>query len=195
MVSIRKKRQQNRRFVSQPDNFDRDVTIGDSANSGQQNVLVNECSVDRDFTVDDSGSIPATIENTVNVRTLEWCFNEKIDREWVKIVDTVEVRIQNAISTVIDNFITRRTELAVTSINASSGQDAACVTVNSERRERTGITASFENMSERNNTFHEVNANDETMGNIPDEVSELSVSRSHFDRQSRTHHDIDKMMI
>ena len=30
--------------------------------------------------------------------------------------------------------------------------------------------------------------NDETLNNIPDEVSELSVSRTRFDRQSHTHH-------
>ena len=50
------------------------------------------------------------------------------------------------------------------------------------------ITASFENVSERNNTFHALNVNDETRKNITDEVSELSVLGTHFDRQSHTHH-------
>ena len=36
--------------------------------------------------------------------------------------------------------------------------------------------------------FHELNANDQTRGNIPDEVRAVSVSRTHFDWQSHTHH-------
>ena len=40
---------------------------------------------------------------------------------------------------------------------------------NSKRGESTEIAASFENASERNNTFHELNTNDEIRKNIPDE--------------------------
>ena len=104
------------------------------------------------------------------------------------IVDTVEDRIQNEVLTAMDNNITPRIELAVRSINVSSGRDAARVTANSKGGERIGITASFENVSERNNTFHELNANDGTRGNIPFEVNELSVPRTHFDRQPHAHH-------
>ena len=53
---------------------------------------------------------------------------------------------------------------------------------------RIGITALLEKVCERNNIFHRLNANFETRGNIPDEVSELSVPGTHFDRQSYTHH-------
>ena len=52
----------------------------------------------------------------------------------------------------------------------------------------TWITAPFENVSERNNTLHVFNTNDETRDNNPDEVIELSVPGAHFDRQSNTHH-------
>ena len=105
-----------------------------------------------------------------------------------KIVDTVDDEIQNAILTAIDKIINPKNELAVRSINESFGRDAASVTTNSERGELMGITSSFENLSERNDTFHESNANDETRGNIPDEATELSVPRTHFDRQLYTHH-------
>ena len=124
----------------------------------------------------------------MDVQTLEKFFNERFDREMGKIVDTVEDRIQSASLTAIDNFFAPRFELAVRSINASSGQDAASVTGNSELEEGIGITASFENVSESNNTFDHSNANCETRGNTPSEVSDKSVSRTHFDRQSRTHH-------
>ena len=51
-----------------------------------------------------------------------------------------------------------------------------------------GNNAPFENASGKNNVLHVSNANDETRNNIPDEVSELSVPETHFDRQTHTHH-------
>ena len=62
------------------------------------------------------------------------------------------------------------------------------VTANSERGERVGINASFENASGNNNILHVSNANDETRNNILDDVSELSVPETRFDRQTHTHH-------
>ena len=104
------------------------------------------------------------------------------------ISDTVEDRIQNAIFTAIDNIITPKIELALRSINASPGQDATSVMASSERGEHIRITAPFENVSERNNTLHVLNTNDETRNKIPDEVSELFVQDTHVDRQPHTHH-------
>ena len=104
------------------------------------------------------------------------------------IVDTVEDRIQNAILTAIDNIVAPKIQLTIRSINASSGRDVTSVTAISERGEHVGINASFENTSRNNNTLHVLNINDETRQNIPDEVSELSVPETHFDRQAHTHH-------
>ena len=103
-------------------------------------------------------------------------------------LDTVEDRIQNAILTAIDNIVAPKIELAIRSVNASSGRDVTSVVANSERGEHVGINASFENASGNNNTPGVSNVNDETRHNIPDEVSELSVSETHFDRQAHTHH-------
>ena len=105
----------------------------------QENSMVDEGSVDQGFTVGNSDSNPTFNENLLNVKTLERCFNERIDREMGNIVETVEDRIQNAILTVIDGIITPDIELAIRSINASSGQDAASATVNSERGEHIRI--------------------------------------------------------
>ena len=118
----------------------------------------------------------------MNVQNLERCSNERIGREMGNIVDTVEDRIQNAILTVIGNIIAPRIKLAVRLINASSGQDATSI------GESIGITASLEKVSERNNTLQVLKANYETRKNIPDQVGELSVSGTHFDWQSHTHH-------
>ena len=62
------------------------------------------------------------------------------------------------------------------------------MTANSERGEHVGINTSFERASGNNNTLHVLNANDETRRDILDEVSELSVPGTRFDRQTHTHH-------
>ena len=62
------------------------------------------------------------------------------------------------------------------------------MSANSERREHVGISTSFENASGNNDTLGVSNVNDETRQNILDEVSELSVSETRFDRQPQTHH-------
>ena len=185
MVSTRKKKQSNRRLLSQLDDFDLDMIIGNDVSERQKNIVVNEGTDDRDFTLGTSSDNSVVNGNAVNVRTLERCFNERIDRKMSNIVDTVEDRIQNAILTAIDNIVAPKIELAIRSINASSGRDATSVPANSERREHVGINASFENASENN---YVRNGNDETRNNIPSEVSELSVPETHFDRQAHTHH-------
>ena len=164
------------------------LLAGNAASRTQEIIVVNEGTDDRDFTVGTSSNNIAINESTVNVKTLERCFNERIDKEMGNIVDTVEDRIQNAILTAIDKIVAPKIELAIRSINASSGRDVTSVTVNSERGEHVGIIASFENASGNNNILHVSNVNDETRHNIPDEVSELSVPETHLDRQPHTHH-------
>ena len=162
MVSTRKKRQSNRRFLSQLDDFDQNMVIGNADSERQENIVVNEGSNNPDFTVSTSRNNIATNENTVDVKTLERCFNERIDREMNNIIDTVEDRIQNAILTAIDNVVAPKIELAIRSINSSSGRDATNVTANSERGELAGINSSFENAPGNNNILHVSNVNDET---------------------------------
>ena len=116
-----------------------------------------------------------TNEKTVNVKTLERCFNERFDREMSNIVDTIEDRIRHAFLTAFDGIVALKIELASRSINASSGRDATRITANLERGEQIGINASFENESGNNNVLHISNVNDEARNNIPDERSKLSV--------------------
>ena len=186
MVSTRKKRQTNKKLLSQLDDFDQDMIIGNAASERQENIVVNEGTNDRDFSVSNSSNNTAVNESAMNVETLERCFNERIDREMSNIVDTVEDRIQNAILTAIENIVAPKIELAIRSINASSGRDVTSVTENSERGERVGIDASFENASENNNTLRVPNVSNETRINIA--VSELSVPETRFGRQPQTHH-------
>ena len=188
MVFTRKKRQSNKRLLSQLDDFDRDMIIGNDVSERQESVVVNKSTDDRDFTVSTSNNDSVVNGNAMSVKTLERCFNERIDREMSNIVDTVEDRIQNAILTAIENIVAPKIELAIRSINASSGRDATSVSANSERRERVGVNASFENASNNNDTLDASNVNGETRHNNPDEVNELSIPETHFDRQAHTHH-------
>ena len=188
MVCTRKKRQPNRRLLSQLDDFDQDMNIGNAASERQENTVVNGSNDGRDFTINTSNNDSVVNGNAMSVKTLERCFNERIHRGMSNIVDTVEDRIQNAILTAIENIVAPKIELAIRSINASSGRDATSVSANSERRERVGINASFENASKNNDTLDASNVNDETRHNNPDEVSELSVPETHFDRQAHIHH-------
>ena len=164
------------------------MIIGNTSNAREENVVVNEGTNDRDFTVGTSNNDSVVNGNAISVKILERCFNERIDREMNNIVDTVEDGIQNAILTAIENIVAPKIELAIRSIDVPSGRDTTSVTANSERGERVGITASFENASENNNTLRVPNVNDETRLSIPDEVSELSVPETRFDRQPQTHH-------
>ena len=187
MVSTRKKRQSNKRLLSKLDDFDRDMIIGNTACERQENVVVNEGKNDQNFTVGTSNVSSIVNENALNNKTLERCFNERIDREMSNIVDTVEDRIENAILTAIDNIVAPKIELAISSKNASSGRNVTSVSASSERRERAGINASFENATENNNTLGVSNTNYEARHISQAEVSELSVPGTHFDRQPHTH--------
>ena len=130
MVSTRKKRQSNKRLLSQIDDFDQDMIIGNAASERQENVVVIEGTNDQDFNVGTSNVSSIVGENALNVKTLERCFNERIDRELNNIVETVEDRIQNAILTAIDNIVAPKIELAIRSINTSSGRDVTSVSAN-----------------------------------------------------------------
>ena len=81
MVSTRKKRQSNRRLLSQLDDFDQDMIIGNAASGRLESNVVSEGTNDQDFTVGTSSNNTVINESMVNMKTLERCFNEKIHRE------------------------------------------------------------------------------------------------------------------
>ena len=103
------------------------MIIGNAISEGHENAVVNEGTNDRDFTVSTSSKNSVVNGNAMNAKTLERCFNERIDKEMSNIVDTVGDRIQNAILTAIDNIVAPEIELAIRSMNASSGRDATSV--------------------------------------------------------------------
>ena len=73
MVSIRKKKQSSRRLLSQLEDCEQDMIVGNAASEGQENVVVNKGSSDQDFNISTSSNNTAVNESTVNVKTLERC--------------------------------------------------------------------------------------------------------------------------
>ena len=67
------------------------MVVGNAASEIQESILVNECTNDRDFTVGATSDNSAVNGNAMNVKTLERCFNERIDRDMSNIVDAVEI--------------------------------------------------------------------------------------------------------
>ena len=70
MVSTRKKRQSNRRLVSQLDDFHQDKIFVDATSERQENNVVKKGTNDRSFTVGTSSNNSAINENAMNVKTL-----------------------------------------------------------------------------------------------------------------------------
>ena len=69
MNSTRKKRQSNTVLLSQLDAFYRDIIIENVASDRQQNVVVDEGTVDQEFIVNNTDCNLTTNENPVNVQT------------------------------------------------------------------------------------------------------------------------------
>ena len=69
MVSIRKKRQSRRRLLSQLDDFDQDMIVGNTASERRENTVVNEGTNDQDFTVGTSNVSSIVNRSVANVKT------------------------------------------------------------------------------------------------------------------------------
>ena len=94
MVPTCKKRQSNRKLLSQLDDFDHNIIIRNAASDKQENFVVNEGNVEQELTVENTNCNLTANENLMNMKTSERCFNERIDREKGNIVDTIEDKIQ-----------------------------------------------------------------------------------------------------
>ena len=70
MVSTRKKRQSNKRLLSQLDDFDQGMIIGNAISGRQENAVVNEGTNDQDFTVGTFINDSVVIGNAMSMKTL-----------------------------------------------------------------------------------------------------------------------------
>ena len=155
---------------------------------GRQNLVVKSGPVERKLTLSKNISDSRTQESTVIIKIVENCLTSRIGGETGNIVEVMAEWLHNAILTAFDKITTPAIELAVMSLKASSGWNAAKVAASPQLGQHIGITASFKNLSDGINTFNVLNVQDETQDNILDKVSELSVPVTEIDRQSHTHH-------
>ena len=133
-----KKRPRNRRLLNQLYEFDRDVSAGNTIGNEIQNVEVNNGQADQRFTTNNNERIASTRKKTLDTQDLERSFTDWFTRKQGIVVETVKDKIQNAIFFnhnqypffSLDNIISPRMELAVRSMNASSGRDVDSVTAN-----------------------------------------------------------------
>ena len=89
----------------------------------------------------------------------------------------VEIRIQDAVLTAIENLVIPRVELALNSANASSGWSVDGNVLELDQRDFSGIIEGLQmTASSRINSGTDLNKIDETRGNIPVEESDLLVN-------------------
>ena len=70
MVSTRKKKQSKRTLLSELEEFDQHIVVGNTMSDRQENVILKEDTGDQEFTVNSSGSNSAANENLVSEKML-----------------------------------------------------------------------------------------------------------------------------
>ena len=96
---------------------------------------------------------------------------------------TAEPIVHDGILTAMESLVIMWLELAIKSVNASSGLDPENFVFDSSQRDSSGNMEGLQmTASSRINSNTDLNRIDETRGNITLEVGELSVNRRRSDR-------------
>ena len=122
MVFIRKKRQQNKRLLRQLIDSDTEFMIGQNSHETQPGYGGN--TVNESTTLNNVKNLIQVNSSQVDVHTLENNLVNKIRSEVDKVMTSVETRVQDVVLTAIENLVISRVELAMKSVNASSGRGA-----------------------------------------------------------------------
>ena len=133
MFSTRKKKQQNKRLLIQLMETGADFMIGQSNHEIQTESKTNVA--DRHTSLNDTNDPTQVNSPQVDMRTLEKNIVTKIRSNVDSVMTTVETRAQNAELTVIENLILPRVELAMKSVNASSGHRVGGAVLDPDRRD------------------------------------------------------------
>ena len=187
MVSTRRRRQQNRRHLSQLGEFDGHFTLVQN----NHNILVESKASLTGKNVAFNNTNHSVLANgsQVDIRTFERSITNKVLNEVDNVVATVETRVHDAILSAMEGLVLPRVELAMKSVNESSGLDSESVVLDPDLRNFSGNIESLQMAaSSRMHSITDLNKIDETRGNITVEASELSVNEKNFDQQAHTHH-------
>ena len=104
----------------------------------------------------------------------------------------VEIRVQAAVLTAIETLIIPGVELAMKSVNASSGHGIGSVVSDLDQGDFSGNIAGLRmTPSTRINSDTDLNRIDESRGNITGEGGDLLFNERNIDRQANTHHSFE----
>ena len=144
---------------------------------------------DRHTSLNDTNDPTQVNSLQVDMRTLEKNFVRKVRRNVDGVMTTVETKAQNAVLTVIENLVLPRVELAMKSVNASSGHRVGGAVLDPDGVDFSGNIEGLQlTTSNRINSHTDWNRIDETRGNTIVEEGDLSVNWRNIDRQTHTHH-------
>ena len=121
MVSTRKKKQQNKRPLSQLDESDTLFVIGQNNHAAQAGSKTNMVNIGSS-----SSNMKGPIQvnsSQVDMHTVEENFVSKVQSEVDNVMVTVEIRLQDAVLTAIESLVIPRVQLAMKSANVFSRQN------------------------------------------------------------------------
>ena len=125
----------------------------------------------------------------VDMHTRENNIVNKVRCEVDNLMTSVETRVQDAVLTAMENLVNPRVELAMKSVNASSGRGVSNVVMDPDRKAFSGIIENLQRTaSSRINSHTDLNRFDETRSNITKEGSDLSVIEKNMHRPTHTYH-------
>ena len=142
MIFASEKRQQNNRLLSQLSESDTEYMIGQNSSenrSGDRANTVNEATTlfNTDYSIQGKGS-------QVNIHTLEDIVFNKIRCESNNVIASVEKRVQGSALTEIENLVIPRVELAVRSVNVSTGCGMDNAVLDPDQRDSSGTVESLQ---------------------------------------------------
>ena len=141
MVFTRKKKQQNKKFLSQLSESDADFMIGRSNQSAE--AKVEENSTRRGNSLNNTNDTTQANYPQVDMHTLEKNIVTKVRSEVDSVMTTVETRVQDAVLTAIENLVRARVELAMNSANVSSGRSVDGSVLELDQRDFSGILKAY----------------------------------------------------
>ena len=184
MVSTRKKKNQQKRQLSQLDQTLNDFVVGNSVNvnvSESENLEQQTNGQPNDFEiVDNSARQNQVIESNID---------DQITRAVSSAVMTVENRMHDAILTAIGNVVITRVEMAVKSITGLTGHGTNSEVQNPDRRDFLGNIRNtpLTSASSRLDLDNELNRNDETRKYEDFEDGDFRAITSNCDRRAHAH--------
>ena len=185
--TVHTKKTAKKRLLSQLGESDSNFKIEQGNHEAQARSRTN--AVDRDTFLNNTKNPNQVIGSQMDMHTLEKNVASKVQFEVDNVMTTVETRVPDAVMTAIKNLVFSRVELAMKSVNASSGHVVGSFVLDPDQRDFSGkIESQQMTASSRMNSHTVLSSIDETCGNIIVEGGDLLVNERNIDQQTHTYH-------